>query len=137
MRALIATVILLVASLAIPLAQQPPPPQQPPPQQQPASPTPAEPAGQAGRGGRGGRGGAPEGGSAPGAPPKPLVPLAASTIVKNPDQYIGEYVSLTAPVEANLTKSTFAVDQDKTKTEKDILVIAPTLQSAPTANAYV
>src|SRR5262249_11546156 len=44
---------------------------------------------------------------------------------------------LTAPVEATLTKSAFSVDQDKTKTEKDILIIAPTLQNQPEANAYV
>jgi cytochrome c556 len=122
-RLFIAVATLLVASLAIPLAQQPPP--QPPQQPQP-------PAGQAPQGGRGGRGGA-----APATPPKPLVPVAASTVVNNPDQFVGEFVSLTAPVEATLTKSAFAVDQDKTKTDKEILIIAPTLQNAPTANAYV
>jgi cytochrome c556 len=130
-RLLIAVAVLLVASLAIPLAQQPPP-QQPQPQQ-PQQQQPAPPAG--GTQGRGGRGGAPN--ATPGAPPKPLVPVAASTVVNNPDQFVGEYVSLTAPVESLLTKSAFAVDQDKTKTEKDILIIAPTLQNAPEANAYV
>jgi cytochrome c556 len=132
-RLFIALAILLVASLAIPLAQQPPQGQpQQPQQQQPPQPaqTPAP------QGGRGGRGGAPEGGT-PGAAPKPLVPVAASTVVNNPDQYVGEYVSLTAPVETTLTKSAFAVDQDSTKSEKEILVIAPTLQNAPAANAYV
>lgn len=131
MRRLIAIAILLVASLAMPLAQQQPAqtPQTPPSQ------TPAEPAAPAGRGGRGGRGAA-EGGTT-NNPPKPLVPVAASTVVNNPTQYVGEYVSLTAPVEANLTKSTFAVDQDRTKSEKEILIIAPTLQNIPEANAYV
>lgn len=120
---LIAVAILLVASLAIPFAQQPPA-QKPTPQ----TPAPA---------GRGGRGAGPEGGGTPGAPPKPLVPVAASTVVNHPDQFVGEWVSLTAPVEATLTKSAFAVDQDSTKTEKDILIIAPTLQNQPAANAYV
>ena len=131
MRQVLAAAVFLVASLAISYAQQQ---QQPPPSQgtQPPAQTPPE-----GRGGRGGRGGAP-GGGAPAAPAKPLVPVAASTVVNNPDQYVGEMVSLTATVESNLTKSAFSVDQDKTKTmEKDILVIAPTLQNAPNANAYV
>src|SRR5262245_48913460 len=121
-RLIVAVAALLVASLALPVAQQQPP---------------AGQSTQGAPGGRGGRGGTPEGGGTPGAPPKPLVPVAASTIINNPDQFVGEYVSLTAPVEATLTKSAFSVDQDKTKTEKDILIIAPTLQNAPEANAYV
>src|SRR5262245_33703441 len=128
-RLLIAVAVLLVASLAIPMAQQ----SQQAPQAAPQDP--AAQGQQGGRGGRGGRGGA-EGG-APAAPAKPVVPVAASTVLKNPDQFVGEFVSLTAPVEATLTKSAFAVDQDKTKPEPDILIIAPTLQNAPDANAYV
>src|SRR5262245_50375217 len=127
MRKFLAAAILLVASLSI-TAQQP---QQPPPAgaQQP----PAEGQGRGGRGGRGGGGEAPAPSTA-----KPLVPVAASTVVNNPDQFLGESVSLTAAVESNLTKSSFSVDQDKTKTQdKDILIIAPTLQNAPEANAYV
>ena len=31
----------------------------------------------------------------PGTPPKPLVPVAASSVAKNPDPYVGEYVTLT------------------------------------------
>jgi cytochrome c556 len=83
-----------------------------------------------------------QGGQAPapaaGTPPKPLVPVAASSVVKNPDPYIGEYVTLTATVESNLTKTAFAVDQDKTKsTGQDVLVLAPTLQQPADANGYV
>lgn len=83
-----------------------------------------------------------QGGQAPappaGTPPKPLVPVAASSVAKNPDPYIGEYVTLTATVEANLTKTAFAVDQDKTKsTGQDVLVLAPTLQKPADANGYV
>jgi cytochrome c556 len=71
------------------------------------------------------------------APPKPIVPVAASTVTNNPDAYIGEYVSLTAAVEQTLTKSTFSVDQDKTKSGKEVLIIAPTLTTAVEANSYV
>jgi hypothetical protein len=141
MRHVLAVAILFVASLSLSLRgadiQQPPPPQQPPAtagrggQQPPAEGRGGQQPPAEGRGGRGGRGDA--------APPaKPLVPVAASTLVNNPDQFIGENVSLTATVESTLTKSAFAVDQDKTKTvEKDILIIAPTLQNAPEANVYV
>jgi cytochrome c556 len=75
---------------------------------------------------------------AAGTPPKPLVPVAASSVIKNPDPYIGEYVTLTATVESNLTKTAFAVDQDKTKsTGQDVLVLAPSLQQPADANGYV
>ena len=73
-----------------------------------------------------------------GTPPKPLVPVAASSVVKNPDNYVGEYVTLTATVEANLSKTGFSVDQDKTKsTGQEVLVLAPNLQKPADANAYV
>jgi cytochrome c556 len=71
------------------------------------------------------------------APPKPIVPVAASTVTNNPDPYVGEYVSLTAAVEQTLTKSTFSVDQDKTKSGKEVLIIAPTLTGPVEANTYV
>jgi hypothetical protein len=71
-------------------------------------------------------------------PPKPLVPVAASSVAANPDQYLGEYVTMTGAVEANLSKTSFSVDQDKTKTTgKDVLVLAPTLQKQADANGYV
>src|SRR5262249_25641499 len=63
--------------------------------------------------------------------------VAASTVTNNPDPYIGEYVSLTAAVEQPLTKTTFSVDQDKTKTAKEVLIIAPTLTGAVEPNSYV
>lgn len=82
-----------------------------------------------------------QGGQAPPAantPPKPLVPVAASSIAANPDNYVGEYVTMTGAVEANLTQTSFSVDQDKTKsTGKDVLVLAPTLQKPADANGYV
>ena len=71
-------------------------------------------------------------------PPKPLVPVAASSVAANPDPYVGEYVTMTGAVEANLTKTSFSVDQDKTKaTGKEVLVLAPTLQKQADANGYV
>src|SRR5688500_17325735 len=73
-----------------------------------------------------------------GTPPKPLVPVAASSVAANPDPYVGEYVTLTGAVEANLSKTSFSVDQDKTKaTGKDVLVLAPSLQKQADANGYV
>ena len=57
------------------------------------------------------------------------MPVAASSVAANPDPYVGEYVTMTGAVEANLTKTSFSVDQDKTKTTgKEVLVLAPTLQ---------
>lgn len=73
-----------------------------------------------------------------GTPPKPLVPVAASTVAKNPDAYVGEYVTLTATVESNLSKTGFAVDQDKAKTTgQEVLVLAPNLQKPADPNTYV
>ena len=82
------------------------------------------------------------GGQAPapaaGTPPKPLVPVAASSVAANPDTYVNEYVTMTGAVEANLSKTSFSVDQDKTKsTGKDVLVLAPSLQKQADANGYV
>ena len=132
MRRFIAVAGLFVMSLAIAFAQQQ--------QQQQQQPTP-NPSSQAqptqGRGQQGQPAQGQQGQRQGGAPAKPVVPVAASTIVNNPDPYIGEYVSLTAAVEQPLTKSTFSVDQDKTKPEKDILVIAPTLNGTVEPNAYV
>ena len=81
-----------------------------------------------------------QGAQAPAAntPPKPLVPVAASSVANNPDPYVGEYVTMTGAVEASLSKTSFSVDQDKTKaTGKDVLVLAPTLQKPADANSYV
>ncbi len=121
MRRIITGAIFLVASIAITVAQQPPQPQEPKPASPPAPGAPAQ--------------GGQRGGST--TPAKPIVPVAASTLLAHPDQYLGEYISLTAPVEQTLTKSTFSVDQDKTKSDREILIIAPTLTGTVEANAYV
>ena len=66
------------------------------------------------------------------------MPVAASSVAANPDPYVGEFVTMTGAVEANLSKTSFSVDQDKTKaTGKDVLVLAPTLQKPADANGYV
>jgi len=66
-----------------------------------------------------------------------MVPMTASTIARNPAAHMGETVSMMAAVEAQLSKTVFTVDQDRTKTGEEILIIAPTLQTPPQANAYV
>src|SRR5262245_46023078 len=81
------------------------------------------------------QGGPPQGG---GAAARPLVPAAASSIAMTPELFYGENVSMSAAVEAILTKTTFTVDQNKmTSTGKDVLVIAPNLQTAPALNSYL
>lgn len=76
--------------------------------------------------------GPPQGGA------KPLIPMTASTIAREPAAHMGENVSMVAAVEAVLSKTVFTVDQDKTKaTGHEVIVIAPTLQTAPELNAYL
>jgi len=82
------------------------------------------------------------------APPppaaKPLVPLATNTVAANPDAYYGESVTLTAAVNQILSKSAFSVVQQKIGAGNkpqangtDLLVIAPTLNTAVDLNSYV
>lgn len=76
------------------------------------------------------------------SPVKPVVPVAANTLLANPDPYVGERVSLTAPVAQSLTKSTFSVDQRRSggsrgPGEKDILIVAPTLTGTVEPDSYV
>jgi hypothetical protein len=97
------------------------------------------------RGQRGQRGGgeqpaAPAGQpAAPAATPaKPLVPVAASTLAAHPETYYGERVTMSGAVEQSLGTLVFSVDQDKTKTlEQQILVLAPRMNSPVAVNTYV
>ena len=74
----------------------------------------------------------------PAAPPARMIPTAASSILLNPDAMYGSNVSLIASVEAVLSKTAFSVDQDPTKsTGKELLILAPSLQQAPDANAQI
>ena len=77
-----------------------------------------------------------QGGGAPAA--RPLVPMAASSLLLNPDAHFGENVSLMAAVETVLSKTAFTVDQDRAKgTGKEVLIIAPTLNGVVQPNSYV
>jgi len=124
MRRFIAASAVLVASMALAAAQQ-----QPQTPAKPASPSPEKKEAAPAQPPAGGRGAA-------GPEAKPVVPVAASTFANHPDPYVGMYVSLTGAVEQTLSKSTFSVDQGK-KTEKDILIIAPTLTGTVEPSAYV
>jgi hypothetical protein len=71
-------------------------------------------------------------------PPRPILPAAASTIAAKPDSFYGQVVSIYAPVEATLTPTAFSVDQDRTKTTgQEVVVVAPRLHEAVQPNAYV
>jgi len=70
--------------------------------------------------------------------PKPLVPVAASTLAAHPEAYYGERVTMTGAIEQSLGKLVFSVDQDKTKTsEQQVLVLAPRLNTPIDPNTYI
>lgn len=81
------------------------------------------------------------GGASPSPSPpavKPLVPVAFSTITRNPDPYFGENVSLTATVEASLSKHAFSIDRDRaTSTGKEIMVLARRMSDPIAPKTYV
>jgi cytochrome c556 len=87
--------------------------------------------------------GAPGGGQAappppPGAPTKPLVPAAASSVANKPEQFYGEFLTVSATVEQVLGKMAFSIDQDKTKsTGKEVLVIPIRMNGPVEPNSYV
>ena len=114
-----------VASLAIVGAQQPPAAGAPGPGA-PAAQTPAAPAAPA----------VPAVPTLP-APPRAIVPVAASSVAAKPDQWVGEYVAMTGVVDTSLGKMVFTVDQDKTKSGADVLVLASRMSDAVTVNTYV
>src|SRR5579884_3543236 len=91
--------------------------------------------------GAGAQRGAPQGEGGRGAAPaqKPYVPVGTTAISKNPDQFLGEPVTLTASVDAVLSKSTFSIDQrvKNAPAGTPLLVIAPILNGPVEANTYV
>ena len=98
------------------------------------------------RGQRGQRGGGEQPPAAPAgqppapatAPAKPLVPVAASTLAAHPETYYGERVTMSGAVEQSLGTLVFSVDQDKTKTlDQQILVLAPRMNAPVEVNTYV
>ncbi|MFI5179649.1 MAG: hypothetical protein ACHQO8_13850, partial [Vicinamibacterales bacterium] len=72
-----------------------------------------------------------------GAAGPPIVPTTASSFVSHPELYVGQQVSLMGTVERTITRTTFTLVQGKTPMQKDLLVLAPNLQTAPETNAYV
>jgi hypothetical protein len=120
------TIAALVFVCLVALHAQQPPPQQPAAQGQ-AAPAQGQPAG---------RGQQPA--PATTGPTKPYVPLAASTLAKKPEAYYGEMVTVTATVEQVLSKSAISIDQDKTKsTGNEVLVLAPTMNGTVDKDTYV
>jgi hypothetical protein len=76
--------------------------------------------------------------AAPHAQQRGFVPMAASSVARFPDAHIGENVSMTAFVEAILSRTTFTVDQDREKTSAaQVLVIAPNLNGVLTPGTQV
>jgi cytochrome c556 len=75
---------------------------------------------------------------APATPPKPLVPVAASTLAMDPAPFFGQTVTLMAAVEQRISPAAFSVDQDKTKsTGNDVLILTRALHGTVTPNTYV
>jgi len=72
-----------------------------------------------------------------GGPPQPVVPTAVSVLVATPDKFVGTSVSLTAAVEQRYGATAFSIDQNKTTSGPDVLVLAPVLTAPVEANAYV
>jgi cytochrome c556 len=71
------------------------------------------------------------------APTKAIVPVAASSVAAKPDQWVGEYVAMTGIIDASLGQKAFTVDQDKTKSAPDVLVLAHRMSDPVTVNTYV
>jgi hypothetical protein len=119
--ALIAATILAVVSAAV-LAQ--------PPAQNTSAAQPAAPQGQ--------RPDAPAAGGAAPAPPKTAMPAAASSIAAKPESFYGQYVTVYATVEKALSPTVFSVDQDKSKTTgQEVIVVALRLHEPVEINSYV
>lgn len=103
--------------------------QQPAPVGQQPAPTGQQPAGQRGEA---------RTPAQPAALAKPLEPVAASTLAAHPDPYYGERVTLTAAVEQVISNTAFSVDQDKTKsTGQEVLILTPPLHGTVEPNTYV
>jgi hypothetical protein len=74
----------------------------------------------------------------PAAPTKALVPVAASTLATKPDAYVGEFVTVSATVEKGLSKLAFIIDQDRTKsTGQEVLVLAQRMSDAVEPNGFI
>ena len=85
------------------------------------------------------RGAAPEGGRGNAPAVKPYLPVGTTAIAANPDQFVGQQVTLTAAVDTILSKSAFAIDQriKNAPAGAPLLVLAPILNAPVEANKYV
>ena len=73
-----------------------------------------------------------------GAPPQPIRPVAVSTLTANPDPFVGGPVTVTAAVEQRYGATAFSIDQDRSKSAaQDVLVLAPVLNAPVEPNTYV
>jgi cytochrome c556 len=71
-------------------------------------------------------------------PPKAIVPVAASTLAAQPDDYYGQHVTVYAAVEERLSDSAFTIDQDaRTHTGLELLVLTPPLTGPLELDTYV
>jgi cytochrome c556 len=123
--ALAAAMTIWIVTVAV---QQPP---QPTPA--PAQPATNQPPARPGGGGPPGGGG---GGQAPA--PRVAVPAAASSIAAKPEAFYGQYVTVYATVEKELTPLAFTLDQDKAaSTGKEVIVLAPRMHEKIEPNTYV
>jgi cytochrome c556 len=118
--------------------------QQPPAQtQSPVQPQTQQPPAPGGRQGGQPPAGAPQGQQPPAPAQKPVIPVATNTVNAHPEAYYGQGVTITAAVDAVLSKSAFSVDQRRVDGAKapagptDVLVLVPTLQSPVDPKAYV
>jgi cytochrome c556 len=71
-------------------------------------------------------------------PPKPLIPASASSVAANPQQFVGQMLTVYAAVERIVSPTTFTIDQDPRKSgvgEVDVLV--PDWTVPPVPNTYV
>jgi cytochrome c556 len=75
---------------------------------------------------------------APEARQRQMVPVAASSIVRAPDVYVGQLVSLMGVVERQLSPTAFSIDQKAGEaTGDEVLILVPTLQKPVDLDSYV
>jgi len=74
----------------------------------------------------------------PAPAPKPLVPVAASTLATDPTPFIGQTVTLMAAVEQRISPAAFTVDQDRTRSMgQEVLILTRGLHGAIAPDTYV
>ncbi len=75
----------------------------------------------------------------PAAPaPKPLIPASASSVAANPQQYLGQMLTIYAAVERIVSPTLFTVDQDPRRAgAAEVEVLVPAWTTPPVPNSYV